>query len=704
MINKDVIKKANNILRLTIIVLIMTLVSFLAVTRLAKIQIVDGEMYLSQTRKSYTAQQAIQAARGQIVDKNGKLLNTNEVVYKVIVQKAFFTKGEENKIISRIIKILQRNNEEWIDTMPVTLTAPYRFMDVGEAELDKLKENLTLNVDATAENCISKLVNDYKIDESFSPEMTRYIAGIRYEMQIRDFSQNNRYTFADDISLKTVTELKEYSSALGGIDIIEEPMRVYYEGNMAAHIRGAIGSISAGQYDELKEKGYSLNDTLGQTGIEKAMESVLRGENGVRTITRDQNGRAISDEITTGVKTGNSIKLTIESKFQNDLQEILKNHVNWLHNINLTEETPAWRRGQNTQGVSVVVLDVKTGAVLGMANYPTYDLNDYIDNYGKVLNEPLNPLFNRATMGLYRPGSTFKPIVGASGLYKNVIDKYSTVLCTGRYTYFTSYQPGCTGVHGNISIEYALRMSCNCFFYDVGRKTGIDGFANTAENFGVGTNLGLEIDNGGASGRMTTPEVYNQIVEKEFTAGDTIQAAIGQSETLVTPLHLAVQAMAFANNGVRYKPYLVDSIWNYDFSQLIYETQPEIAAEFYQDRTDIFETIRAGMISVSEMVYWPPGNPALWCYDYLPDQVATKTGTPQVSLNVYNSTVMGYYPAHDPQISFGVVAENSDWSRYIIRNIIDAYFYDAYEPDMSEDGVVLRPWKRWSAEKIDRLL
>ncbi|MCL2087514.1 MAG: penicillin-binding transpeptidase domain-containing protein [Oscillospiraceae bacterium] len=691
--------KLNNIARLGIIVSLMVFMVFLGLTRLTKIQIVDADMYTALTMKSYTAQQAIQAARGQVADINGQLLNSNKVVYKVIVQRAFFTRGEENEIIARTLRILKSNDEKWLDSMPITMEAPYEFTDVSDEVLDRFKQNLVLNVDATVENCLSKLIDDYEIDNSYGPEMIRYIAGIRYEMKLRDFSQNNRYTLAEDIALKTVVELKEYSALLRGVDIIQEPMREYRDGDMAAHIRGVVGAITAEQYEDLREKGYVLNDTLGQTGIERAMESVLRGENGVRSITRDSKGNAVSDEVTTAVKPGNSIKLTIDTDFQNALQSILDNHINWLHNIQSTEPNPQWHRGMNANGAAVVVLDTRTGAVLGMANYPSYDLNEYLENYAGVLNAPLNPLYNRATLGVYRPGSSFKTVTGLSGLYHDAVGRYSTVLCTGTYTFFSSYQPRCTGVHGNISLNYALQISCNSYFYEVGRRVGINALADTAELFGVGTNLGLEIDGGGASGRMTTPEIYNLIVEKEFTGGDTIQAAIGQSETLLTPLHLAVQAMTFANNGVRYKPYLVDSVWNYDYSELVYETSPQEAAVFYQERPDAFEATRAGMVSVSEMVYWPPSNPSLWHYDFLPDKVATKTGTPQATLTTYNSTIMGFYPASEPQIAFGIVLENAEWSRYMVRNIIDAYFYDAYEPDMNENGIVIRPWKRWSEEK-----
>lgn len=700
-INHVKLEKINYILRIAIIMIIIIVLMFLCIARLMKIQIVEGASYLSMSQKNYTAYQSIQAARGQIVDNSGRVLNTNKVVYKVIIQKAFFTAGQENRIIADTLKILEHNNEKWIDTVPITQEQPFRFTETDDLKLDKFKKYLNLNVDATVENCIQALKENYNISPEYDEKTARKISGVRYEMYVRDFSHNNRYTMCEDISLETVIKLKEKSSLLSGIDIIEEPIRIYLDGKSAAHSRGTIGPVTAEEYADLKEQGYSLNDIIGKSGIEYAMESVLRGENGVRTIVRNAAGVAISDEITTGVKTGNSVKLTIDSKFQNTVQTILQNHVSWLHTIEQTEKTANYQRGQNTEGGAVVVLEVKTGKVLALANYPTYDINDYIENYGKVLNADLNPLVNRATTGLYRPGSTFKTITSVAGLFYEAINPKTVLSCTGVYKYYTDYQPKCTGVHGSVNLSYALQQSCNCYFYEVGRLLGMDRFAEVAKHFGIGTNLGLET--GGSLGRTTTVENFAKVSDREMTGGDVLQAAIGQSETLLTPLNLAVQALTLANNGVRYRPYLVDSVWNYDYSEMIYKTEPQIMDSFAEDRTDIFDSVKEGMIAVTKNIAWPPNRMEYNNFDYLPSKAAVKTGSPEVGDGTFNSAVLGFYPADDPVIAFGVMVENSDFSRYIIRNIIDAYFYNAYEPDINAEGIIISPWKRWDENKVKRL-
>ncbi len=655
-----------------------------------KLQIVDGGKYLAMAETSFTSTNEVIATRGQIFDKNGIVLTSNRTVYKVILQKAFLLSGTENDVINKTVSVLQKNNEKWNDSVPISRNEPYIFISDNEEELDSFKQRIRVNLDATADNCINELIRKYNVDtEKFSREEQRIIVGIRYEMELKDFSYDNRYTLADDVSLDTVINLKESSFLLGGIDIIEESSRDYKESNTAPHILGTVGSVSYEDYQELKNDGYSYNDIIGTYGIEYAMESVLRGENGERTIARNTNGVAVSDHITKEAIAGDSVVLTLEYDFQNDLQNILANQINWLNN---TAD-----RGNDCDAGAVVVLDAKTGAVLGMASYPTYNLTESVENYSKVLNTEGNPMYNRCINGLYRPGSAFKTITATDGLTTGLIDRSSRAECTGVYTFYAAsdYRPKCTGFHYGSDVINCLKWSCNIFFYDLGRRLGIEELCSFASKFGYGTNLGLEI--GGLSGQMSSPELFEKLRGEPWTEGNTLQAAIGQMDTLVTPLHLAIQALTLANDGVRMKPYLVDSVWNYDKTELLYKTEPQIV-ETIENKNDAFDIVREGMIAVSTLVTWPTDS-ALWNFDYLPYSVAIKTGTAETGDGYYTSTVMGYYPAENPQIAFGIVLEKGEYSRYMVRNIIDAYFYNCYEPDIDENGIVLNPWKRWENDK-----
>lgn len=678
-------KKLSYTIRIMVLVITVVLCVFLSGLRLLQIQIVDGEKYLSQAQANYTATQEIEAARGKIVDTNGVVLNSNEIVYKVIFQMAFIPDGTENSLIKNVIEIMEQSGEEWNETIPVSKTAPYTFNADSDAEIEVLKEKIGVAVYATAEDCIETLYGKFEISDEYSEEMRRKIAGVRYEMLLRDFSQYNRFTFAEDIKQETVIKLKERSFMLGGVDIIEEASRVYLKGTVAPHVLGTVGAISAEKYEALKEDSYKLNDIIGLSGIELAMESELRGERGERTIVRNTNGEAIADEVTKEPVPGNTVMLTIDSKFQTQIQEMLENHIKWLRQIPNGDE-----RGKDAEAGAVVVLDVKNGGVLAMASYPSYDLNTLVDDYSAVLNAEGDPLYNRAIYGLYRPGSTFKTITSAAGLGIGIIDKTSTVYCGGIYTYFTDYQPHCyTGPHGNIDVRNALKVSCNIFYYDVGRRMGISNLADWAAKFGFGTDLKLEI--GGSAGHMTTPELAEEL-GLTWNNGDVLQASIGQSETLVTPLNLAVQAMTIANKGVRYRPHLVKSVYDYDGKTKLYDVEPIVDYNI-ENMEENFETIIEGMVLVSDSAAYY-NHDGVWANIYadIPGKVATKTGTPQQSETVYNSALVGFYPADDPQIAFGIIIEKGEFSRHLAVNIINTYLSGEYKPYLDEEGKIKYPY------------
>lgn len=688
--------KIGSIIRSIFLVVIACLLVFLASLQLMKIQIVNGDYYASQTETFREATQSISAARGQISDASGQILVSNKSVYKVMVQRAFFPSGQENEIIAGALSILEDNGEEWIDNVPITLTEPFEFTDVDEDELDKFKEKIKLNVDATVEHCLKALASLYKIDtEKYDRRMTRLIAGVRYEMVQKDFSNDNPYVMAEDISLTTVLKLKEQGFLLSGIEISQEPMRVYLRGDIAPHVIGTIGHIDGEEYENSKDENgntiYTINDYIGKTGLELGMEPVLKGTDGERTIVRSSRGEVVSDEITSAVMPGHSIKLTIDSKFQEDLQEILINEIKWLH---YSQTEP--QRGRDCDSGAMVVLNAKTGAVLGMASYPTFNLLDYVeDPLGVANGKDGASMFNLAVDGLYRPGSAFKTINATAGLCEGLINEDSIITCNHKYIYYSDYQPTCTGTHGSISVRYGLKFSCNVFFYELARRMGIDTLSGYAAKFGYGTDLGLEIPT--STGQMTTPENYERVTNNDWDVGQVLQAGIGQSATQVTPLNLAVQALTLANDGKRLKPYLVDSVWNYDYTEMISKTEPTVVQVIDDNGTNAFETVREGMILVSDWVVVDGVD----LFEGLPDDIAIKTGTAEEdSIGKYfTSTVMGYYPAHDPQIAFGVVLSKADYSRNSLRNIIDAYFYDCYEPALDEEGNVVAPWKRWTEEK-----
>lgn len=678
-------------LRAYFFVILTLTAAFAGIYRLMKIQIVEGDSYLQKSRTTTIETQVIDAPRGEIVDASGNALVSNKSCFNVIVDKAFFpsNNSEMNRIILRTAQILAEAGSDWADILPVSKTVPFSIDDSKEEKLTEMRKHIGVQIYATPEQCIAAMCDNYGISDEYSDIEKRLIAGVRYTMDKRNFSVANTYTFAEDISMDTVIKIKEASFELDGIDIIEAAVRTYGDGDVIPHLIGTVGAIDAEEYAELKAKDYAMDDSVGKSGIELAMESTLRGQKGTRTIEM-QDGQAVSDMVTEEAVPGNTVKLTVDSDFQRNVQTILENHISWLQNQTLPDAA-----GTDADAGAIVVLDVKTGALLAAATAPTYNLNDYISNYSEVASQPNSPLTNRAVNGLYRPGSTFKTITATAALNEGIINTNTMIRCTGVYDYWEDYKPKCTGWHGSINVVTALKESCNIFFYETGRIMGIDTLRSYAEMFGFGGEAGLETGRGIKKGYIAGPETYD-LLGLDWQAGNIVQAAIGQSETAVTPLQMAAQAMTIANKGTRYQTYMVDSIYTYNMESLVSKTEPVIAAQIPDKTGYTFATVIEGMkqaADFTEYSYPKPRESDYYTGKYLlsdlPDAAAIKTGTPQMtSQEDTGSAFIGFYPADDPKIAFAGFIEHGEYSKFMVRQIIEAYYNEDYEIAPLSDGYV----------------
>ncbi|MGN0684420.1 MAG: peptidoglycan D,D-transpeptidase FtsI family protein, partial [Oscillospiraceae bacterium] len=529
--------KISGFIRSIILVVLVVVCAFLCGLKLLQTQLVDGEGYLKMTKQTYVAEQDIDAARGQIVDCNGKVLQSNKIIYNVNLQYTTFPKDKEkqNEIIYRVLSVLKNNGEEWNESLPISETKPYSFLGGKDKAVETLKEKINVANYATVDDCIYQLYELFEISDKYDEQMRRYIAGVRYEMLLKDFSYRNKFVLASDISLDTVMELKELSNLLDGVDITESWERRYLDGELAPHLRGTVGAISAEQYAELKNDGYTLNDSIGLSGVEKALENELRGIRGVRSITRGHDGKLISDEVTTEPVAGKSVMLTIDSDLQRLVQEALQYHITYQQTEYykpIYKENPELLKEACRTGAAVV-LDVKTGGVLACASYPSYDINEYVEDYGSVISAEDSPVFNRALDGVFRPGSTFKTITATAGLAEGVIRSDTIINCGRVYTYYApGFMPTCMSAHGALNVRTALRFSCNIFFYETARRMGIDKLAEWAGKFGVGKDLNFELTM--QNGQMTSLELYDKL-GLTWNQGDIVQAGIGQCETGLTP-------------------------------------------------------------------------------------------------------------------------------------------------------------------------
>ena len=589
--------------------------------RLMKIQIVDSNTYISQHYSTDTYTQTIAATRGEIVDCNGDPIVQNSVGYNIIIEPDSFPKDNEsgNEVLLQLLHLLADVDVTFEESLPISKTAPFTFT-TDDHTLDEIRTTLNLNLYATAENCMDRLIDEYEIADTYTEEEKRMIAGIRYEMQLRGFSMSNQFTLVKDIPLQIVTEIKERGLSLPGVNIIEDAIRTVTQGDVIPHEIGTVGPIYAEEYEELSKEGYDLDDIVGKSGIEQAMESELRGKDGTKTISV-QNGTVVSSEVTVPVQAGHTVMLTVDSTFQKDLQNILGNFIKNFDKLR-DANTEGEGLGKVTSG-ALVVLDTTDNSILGLATYPTYNLNDYTKDYDKLASDETSPLLDRATVGLYRPGSTFKTITATAGLNEGIVAGSSTYFCGHSYEYkgHTYY---CTGSHGNISVVQALQYSCNIYFYQLSEALTIDNLTKYAELYGLGSPTGIE---------------------------------------------MAVVASTIANKGVRYQPHLVDSLWDYNLTEKIKDIEPTVAETIPIQHDDVYTYIQQGMIAAS--VTNMPDKYSLADLGY---DVAIKTGTPQAGGGrVQDSFFIGYAPADNPKIAFACVVEGAEYSKYMIRDVLKAY-------------------------------
>ncbi|MCM1132757.1 MAG: penicillin-binding transpeptidase domain-containing protein [Ruminococcus flavefaciens] len=649
--------KISDSIKSFIIITLVILLGTLASSKLMKLQIV-GENELASSHKydsgAFTFEREVSATRGEIIDYSGNVIIGNDSRCDIVLQKAFFPDDlqEGNQILLEIYNALLDNKYIFEEVLPITFEEPYEYK---EEDVSRTTELLNLNVYATAENCIDKLISDYQISDKYSAREKRMIAGMRYAMLEKEFSYSNDLILATDVDDETVIHLKELSNLCKGVEAVNSAERTIVRGDILPHEIGTVGPIWAEEYDELKEKGYAMNDTVGRSGIEYAMEKELRGESGTEEVTI-LDGSIVDIRTTKETVPGQTVKLTVDGAFQSKLQGVLDN---FLANY-------GWYNGEAVTKGALVVLNAKTGAVLGMANAPTYNLKDFAENYDELLEADGSPMFDRCTQGLYLPGSTFKTITATAGLNEGIVDGGTSFYC-GRYYDFYGGSFQCTGSHSYISARRAIEVSCNIYFYELSAKLGIDNITKYAELYGLGSSLGLET--GDEEGFLCNPETFAKR-NQEWYIGYVIQAGIGNQDYGITPLQLATVANTIANRGVRYKPYLVDSLYTYGSNKLVRRTKPEIAEEIELSNDSVYDYIIGGMQDAAKNVPYP------YSLSNLGYSVAIKTGTPQTSQDnksKQNSVFIGFAPADDPEIAFAGVIEGGEYSKYMVRGILDAY-------------------------------
>ena len=680
--------------RMRVLVVAACILMLLYGLRLIFLQLVNGDDFKSQATNTTDYKFTVTAARGDIVDSRGERIATSVTGYNVVLNKLLMGDEDLDGMLQKIVELLRANGESWNDTLLISQPdagGNYTFTaEEGSTKDQKalaaMKDNLGLQQYATANDVMEKLVEDYDL-ASFPLSWQRTLGGIHYEMQLQAFSNVNNFIMAENVSEATVATIKEHSLSLPGVEIVETSTRSYEQSTVLPHVLGRVGKITAEKWkvtDEngqttypLREKGYNMNDIIGISGLESAYEDELRGKDGVETITRNSDGVIVDTALTTVPEPGHTVQLTIDSRFQKAVDKALAENIDMINRVYNTGSMKA-------AAGAAVVLDVKDGSVLAASNYPSFDQNLYATQYSEYSADESLPLFNRALQGLYTPGSTFKPAVAIAALDTGLINRYSTVNCTRVYTYYKDYRPKCTQHgHGNgpIDVVNAIKWSCNIFFYDVGRRLTSDVYDAYAYKLGLGQRTGVEV--GEALGRLTTKNDSNYMESLD------IQAAIGQGNTVVTPVQLATYAATIANRGTRYRTHFVKAILDSNTGEVLQETQPEVM-DVIEDKGETFDLIQQGMIGVSQTIS------ALANYPYT---IACKTGTPQRSEGYYsgssyrhytNTMMIAYGPTEDAQIAIGIVVEYGGGGARagnLMADIFNAYFA-MQDGTLNDDGTI----------------
>ena len=624
------------------------------------------------------------------------------------------------KFILKLLNTVEEFGQSYNDDLPITKSSPFEFTEMTAIQktiLDGYLQNAAIyqtplamasglakySVDENGEKILDDngdpiiLVDEevtavelmaffrarYKIDSIYDNEETRKIAGMRYAINSRYIVASSEYIFVEDASLALITRLLE--SDFPGVEVKTSYVREY-ETTGAAHILGYIGLMNAEEYTKYKTKGYSMDAKVGKEGAEVAFEEYLHGVDGEVEVTKTADGSVVRKVYTEEPIPGNNVYLTIDILLQEAVERILDSGIERIMEDRAKLNEEAIRDGKLDEilgeitGAGMVMMDVKTGEPLAIASWPTFDLATLMDNYAEIATDEGKPLFNRALSGTYAPGSTFKPVTAIACLTEpeTGVTVNTTIEDEGVYREFADqgYAPKCWAygvqpLHGSVNVSGAIAVSCNYFFYSIGRYLGIDLLADYAKRFGLGVPTGIELPE--SVGVMSTQEYKVQLTGASWYIGDTIQASIGQSYNLFTPLQMATYISTVANSGERHTASILKRVTTYDYAETVYTREPIVLSRV-ESAEENYEAVRYGMYLVSTQ----KDGSAVDTFGNYHIPVASKTGTAQIGEGKTNNGIfVCFAPYDDPEVAVAIMVEHGKSGAtiaFMAREALDAYF------------------------------
>ena len=665
-------------IRLAILILLVLALLTTAGGQLFSLQ--NGRPALSATgaapvEKTSIEYQTIPAARGEILDRCGRPLVANRLGMNLTLDETRLLRADDPaKEVFRLLDAAERHGVILRDILPIT-APPYEYHFATEetrAHFDAFlikKGYDPMDADAL----MAQLREDYGIPEDVPSVRARKAAGIFYELELRrlftrvaPYRYIAPYVFAEDVPMGLVSIVREQN--LAGC-VLEPVSTRVYETEFAAHLLGRVGQIPAEMVDHYTgELGYRREDIVGVDGAEKAFESWLRGKPGLRAVEQAPSGRIHNVYYSTEPEPGKNVYLTIDIRFQQRVEELLRDGILEM------QRTGEELKGAEADAGAIAVVDVRSGEVLALANYPTYNLATFRADYADLLADPQKPLLNRSISGLYSPGSTFKMVTATAGLETGKIGVNTKIFDRGKFTEYKDTQPTCLiypGSHGAVNVSESLKVSCNYFYYDISYKMGIAPIKEWAERYGLGRLTGIELD-GERAGFIASPET-SAALGITWQRGLTLVAAIGQSDNLFTPLQMANYTAAIANGGAVNRVHLMREAKNHDFTQTYAVDHGGVLHEVgASDAT--MRALQQGMLAVSTQ----QGGSAYNVFGDYPVPVAAKTGSVQTGTDrPINGVFVAYAPYHDPEIAVCVVIEKGGAgfrAAPFAREVFDAWY------------------------------
>ncbi len=672
-------------------VVILVVVILLTMTStLYQVQIIDGETYLPATTKTTLTSQTVESARGDIVDRYGRPLVTNRTTYEVSLSGKDMG-DDRNATLSRLLEICIDQDTQWADSLSISQTAPYTFTTddpyytVAPDVLDRPTRYLTrlgklavkmgwLENDPsakgyedtylpTAQELLERMAVSFGLMEEGGTltSSMRGLLGVQYELSLREEEVYFvDYTFAQDVDIKFISLVKE--SSLPGVTISATTVREY-ETDYAAHLLGRVTQMDTTQwaYYSSLDDGYQMDDYVGKEGVELVFENYLRGHDGTLVTETTSDGTLVSQYWETEPQPGSNVALTIDIDLQKKVEDTF---------VELLPQLES----QEVEGAACVILEVNSGETLAMASYPTFNLSTYSQDYAANTANTLKPLYNRATLGSYAPGSTFKMVTSIAALEEGIVTPTTEIYDSGIYTYYQQDGPQCWyyrqygNVHGWQNVSEAITNSCNYYMYEVGRQLGITRLGEYAAYFGLGEKTGFEL--GESAGVMAGPE-YTQSLGMTWYEGSTLSVAIGQESSQFTPVQLANYIATLVNGGTRYETHILKDVRDGTTLEIIETQEPEALSTITLDEANL-DAVKKGMLSLTQS-----GSVSKYFTD-LGVEVGAKTGSAQVTGNEQSNAVfVAFAPYDDPEIALALVVEKGGGGSdlgLIAAEIIDYYF------------------------------